>query len=573
MKKRLLFMLFFALFFMFLNAQSTIKINQIGYLTDCPKYAWVNDIPAGDFTWVVKQASDNKIVYSAISGSSQLFDTATGEKVTCLDLSALKTPGEYYLEINGTEPSFSFKIAANPYGDVWRAGIKSYYFQRSGMDLTSQYAGIWTRQASHTKDAILYAGYENGKIKEGRTIAAKGGWYDAGDFGKKIIPASVAFYSFLKFASLYPEKVKKMQVVIPNPWKGLPDMLAEVKWELDWFFRMQESDGSVHHQIVSPEFFIGPAQNDILPRYVMPVSSAATADFAASMAMAAGVYKPYLPDFADSCKVAAEKAWNFLETHPEIVPDGGYRDPKGINATGAYEDPVDKDERIWAASELFNLTGKSKYNDYFEENCSAFPLKNYGWWYDPHNYSLFTWLMTGQPGRNAGLVYDLKKKVKIYADSLAAESTKNGYGVILSPEEYIWGSNSYVANYGMELLIIDLILNTSAYENIALHQLNYLLGCNSLNLSFVSGYGQYAVKDPHQSINTYDNLDQAPPGFIPGGPNKFKQDPYLPRLIETKNPAPAKCYVDYHWSYACNEVCVPYNSGFVFLSGYFLEVP
>jgi hypothetical protein len=70
----------------------------------------------------------------------------------------------------------------------------------------------------------------------------------------------------------------------------------------------------------------------------------------------------------------------------------------------------------------------------------------------------------------------------------------------------------------------------------ALQQLNYILGCNSLNLSFASGYGPNAVKDTHQSINSYDTPSLAPPGFIPGGPNRYPQDPFLTTLISAHHP-------------------------------------
>jgi endoglucanase len=124
---------------------------------------------------------------------------------------------------------------------------------------------------------------------------------------------------------------------------------------------------------------------------------------------------------------------------------------------------------------------------------------------------------------------------------------------------------------GMELLIINEILNTQKYTDAALQQLNYILGCNSLNLSFVCGYGAHAVKDPHQSINSYDTLSLAPPGFIPGGPNQYPEDPFLRTLVSSHHPPPAKCYVDNHWSYASNEVCTCYNSGFIILAGFFFN--
>ncbi len=552
-------------------SQSTIKVNQLGYLTNQHKYAWINDVRADTIFWHLRNSSDSSILYSAKTASSHKLDPATGEMVTRLDFRSFNKPGTYFIEVEKAGRSFSFPVSDNVYNKVWKAGIKSYYFQRSGMDLGVKYAGIWARKASHTKDALFYSGYSNGKIIEGEHHLSIGGWYDAGDFGKKIVPASLALFAFLKLAEMHPEKIKNAKIDIPNPWKGLPDMLAEAKWELDWFFTMQESSGAVHHLIVSPDFFIGPPQNDTFPRYITGVSSAATSDFAASMAMAAKVFRIYLPSYADSCLNAAEKAWRYLENNPAIFPSGGYHDPEGIHATGAYEDPNDKDERLWASAELYHVTGKKIYMEYFEKNCSHFSVSDYGWWFDPHNYAFYTWLLSPGPGKNQALVEDLKIKIRKHAEAISALSSSNAYGVALKPDQYIWGSNSYSLNIGMELLIINEIFKTDKYTDAALQQLNYILGCNSLNLSFVSNFGSNSVKDPHQSINSYDTISLSPPGFIPGGPNRFPQDPFLVALVSAHHPSPAKCYVDNHWSYASNEVCTCYNSGLIMLAGFFFK--
>lgn len=551
--------------------QSTVKVNQLGYLVSQPKYAWVNDVKADSIRWYVRNANDSMKVYSAKTITSQKLDSSTSERVTRLDFSLINKPGIYFVEVENVGSSFTFPVSDHVYNEVWRAAVKSYYFQRSGMNLDPAYAGIWARKASHTKDARLYSGYAHGKIIEGKYRNCIGGWYDAGDFGKKIVPASLAIYAFMKLAEMHPEKVKGTHIDIPNSRKGLPDFLAEAKWELDWFLCMQDSCGAVHHLIVSPDFYFGPAQNDRYPRYITGISSTATADFAASMAMAASVFRNYLPEYADSCLMAAENAWNYLEKNPSVFPVGGYRDPQGIHATGAYEDPKDQDERLWASAELFHTTGKKNYLDYFEKNCSHFPVSSYAWWQDPHNYALYSYLLTPRSGKDPVLFAKLKAKIQDHAEKIAGLSAVHAYGVALSPDQYFWGSNSYALNMGMELLIINEILQSKKYTDAALQQLNYILGCNSLNLSFVCGYGTHAVKDPHQSINSYDTLSLAPPGFIPGGPNQYPQDKFLQNLVSAHHPPPAKCYVDKHWAYACNEVCTCYTSGFIMLAGFFFN--
>jgi endoglucanase len=553
------------------NNDVQITVNQIGYLKDMNKHAWVVGKVDKGAKWNIINAETGKIVYSGSIKEEGKFEEACAEIVTCIDFSNFNKTGDYYIDVEGVGKSFKFSISENVYNDAFKASVKSYYFQRSGIELTPEYASHWAKPASHTNDAYLYEGFENGEIIKGKLKKSVGGWYDAGDFGKKIVPASQALYAILKLAQYCPEFVEQTKINIPNPYSGLPDMLAEAKWELDWFFTMQEDDGSVHHQIVTPEFYLaGPSYEDTYTRYIMPVTTAATADFASIMALASRIYKPYMPEYADSCLKVAREAWGFLMKNPSIIPKGGYNDPPGINQTGKYEDSNDSDERLWASAELYAATKKDIYRKYFEANYPK-KIEGVATWWNLSNYAIYTWLETNSSNRDDKIVNELTSQVKAWADKANRLVNSKGFAVALETDDYCWGkSNSAALNTGMEMIIIDRILKTNQYEEIALNQLNYILGCNSLNLCFLTGFGEHGVRDPHQCINSYDDFDYAPPGFIPNGPNmRINGEPQLKALVEKYNLPPAKCYLDDHWAYSCNEVDVVYHSGFVFLSGYF----
>ncbi len=94
---------------------------------------------------------------------------------------------------------------------------------------------------------------------------------------------------------------------------------------------------------------------------VTPVSTTATADFCASMALAYEFYKDIDLNFANSCLERAEKAWSFLEANPNLI----FKNPEDIS-TGEYGDVSDKDERYWAAAQLYRATGNSKYENAFK---------------------------------------------------------------------------------------------------------------------------------------------------------------------------------------------------------------
>lgn len=559
--------------FLVLAQSPSISVNQLGYLKNMKKYAWVTNLKTTGQSWYIKKVEDKSTVFSGTISNPGSYDEACAENVLRLDFSSLVDDGLFYVEVEGVGKSYEFVISNYCYNDAFKAAVKSYYFQRSGMELTADYAGIWAKPASHINDAYIYDGYSNNQILKGRFVKSTGGWYDAGDFGKKIVPASVALYPFLKLAEFYPDIVNLAEIETPNQFETLPDLLAEAKWELDWFFTMQESDGGVHHLIVTPEFYMGPAQNDPQPRYILTVSTASTADFAAIMALSSRVYKSYLPSFADSCLVAAEKAWGYLKNTPAIFPAGGYSDPQGINGTGAYGDTKDSDERLWASVELYAATNKTEYRQYFENRYSGFYVYGAGDWQSTSNYAFYSWVQATGAETNNPITNTIKNRIVSWAEGVVSSAKSRGFGVALSSDNYYWGSNSVVLNTGMEMLIINKLFNTERYLDIALEQLNYIFGNNSLNLCFLSGFGTHGVRDPHQCINSYDNLDQAPPGFVPGGPNRNpdKWDLALYNYVTQNSLPPAKCYIDKHSSYSGNEVCVVYNSGLVFLSGFFFQ--
>jgi endoglucanase len=108
-------------------------------------------------------------------------------------------------------------------------------------------------------------------------------------------------------------------------------------------------------------------QEDNWSRYIYEIASTATADFAAVTAKVSRIFKDYDSTFSNKCLTASKNAWSFLEENQTIVPTGGFKNPEDTN-TGEYGDTNDKDERIWAAIELFITTSEAKYYSYFSTN-------------------------------------------------------------------------------------------------------------------------------------------------------------------------------------------------------------
>src|SRR6185503_9260704 len=132
-------------------------------------------------------------------------------------------------------------------------------------------------------------------------------------------------------------------------------------------------DGGVWPKQTSEHFadFVMP-ENDARVSYVIGTgktpykSTAATADFAAVMAIAARVYKPFDAAYAQQCLTAAREAWTWLQKHPNVI----FRNPDDVT-TGEYGDADSRDEVVWAAAELWRSTKQANYERYFLQHYGA----------------------------------------------------------------------------------------------------------------------------------------------------------------------------------------------------------
>jgi len=265
--------------------------------------------------------------------------------------------------------SEQFSLNDQPYHKALYLGMRGYYYQRCGIDLITKHAGEWTRSTCHLADGLYYFKEEGSGRKK-----SIGGWHDAGDYGKKLMTAGPTVYILLSLCELFPDKIGSLVLNIPESGNGVPDILKEVRYELEWMLTMQEPNGAVHHELIPLKFQMSTPQGANPDRYLWRVSSFATGDLAGAMAIASRLYWSYDKVFADRCLAAAKLAWKFLEQNPGLVPPGGIkRGPPNPQPFG-YGDDDDSDERFWAAAELYHTTGEERYQVYLKNNLTDYLL-------------------------------------------------------------------------------------------------------------------------------------------------------------------------------------------------------
>ena len=280
---------------------------------------------------------------------------------------------------------------------------------------------------------------------------------------------------------------------IPESGGKLPDYLAEISWNLEWMLSLQDSDGGVWHKQTSEQFcgFVMP-EDDHLTSYIIGTgmapykSTAATADFAAVMAIAARCYQAYDAAFSASCLAAARQAWSWSIAHPQVT----FANPPGIG-TGAYGDTHCNDEILWASGELWRTTGEEQYEQAFLGESKALPLETAiaaPTWSNVAPLAYWTYAMAEQKG-NATMRSRILAQTAAAARSLLGRWRSSGYGNTLAPTDYVWGSNGVAANQSLLLLIANYFAPEAQLMEAALGNLHYLLGRNCFGVSWVTQVG------------------------------------------------------------------------------------
>jgi endoglucanase len=540
------------------SAQNRLFVNQAGYLTNGLKSVVAN-FPSDSFS-VVTEGNSETLFRGAFSSSFN-DDALSGMNLTVGDFSSFATPGTYKVIADDGTESFPFNISDTVYNQVYRLSQKAFYFQRCGSQLVMANAGIYHHLACHTQDGF----YHTTTGLTGFRYAV-GGWHDAGDFGKYIVNAGISVGTLLMAYEVFPDYFAADDLNILESGNGVPDLLDEIRYELEWELKMQDSTGGVFTKLTPKHFssFMMP-EDDNSTRYLYQISSTATADFTAQTAKAYRVFLPFDSTFAAQCLTAATLAWEYLEQNPDIVPPGGFVNPDDTN-TGEYGDGNDKDERLWAAAELFASTQDETYGNYYLNNFNSVGLFTSMSWQQVAPMAHLTYLLNvANPNEVTYAV--LKSSLAQQVLTINGNIQANGFAIPLTDGGFYWGSNGEVLNDAVFLIAFDK-LNQNNANLVSISKIfNYILGVNPHNQSFVSGVGVKRLMHPHHRQSESDGIDEPVPGLLAGGPNQYLNDATLQQLFNENTP-PTLCYVDTVSSYASNEIAINWNAPLVFVAGY-----
>lgn len=563
----------------------TVKANHIGYLPNRPKYGYIGNFLGGVEgnvqplpintapTFEIRNAQTHAAVFSgtavrrvsintsscgAIPDSSQDLRWS-GEIVYSCDFSALTQAGEYYLYAAGYGRSYPFKISDTVYNETYKTVMRALYLNRCGTDLPPQYAGQWARPTCHAADGVIHTSHTASPLYNGETIGATvsstRGWHDAGDYGKYIPSVTQAINDLLTAYELYPQKFPDNFHNIPESGNGVPDMLDEVKWEIDWLLTMQAPDGGAYFKVVTTDWPNNMPHLDLPTRWITEKTTHTTAQLTALLAAASRALRPYFPIYADTCLARARRGWAWLKAHPNCYPTTGFQNPTGIGG-GEYSDPgetSDIDDRAWAAAELYKTTGEAAMHTdfltYYIQNQPTFGWNNF-----QHHQLKATWAYcTTTFPTEVSYINSYKNSRRIGIENYELPRlNQTTYRCSHRPEVIpwiAWGAWGISSTYSWSQIKASYLLNRDFFDAAAIN-LDVQLGNNPQNRTYITGVGHDYPRDPLHHPSMSDNIAEPMPGLCVFGPHaNLGGVGYYGATQSTKN-----LYPYGHWD------CAPYPS-------------
>jgi len=581
---------------------SPIRLNQLGLLPDGPKRAILADPSTAPLKW---QLTDSRGQVRA-SGQTLVFgnDPESGEHVHRIDFSTFHGSGSgYRLEVEGRRTSRRFTISSGVYARLPQDALEYFYHSRAGTPIEAKFVGAeWSRPAGHSPER---AGCISGPDKNGNlwpgcpyVLDVTGGWYDAGDQGKYLVNGGIALWTLQDLeernrlagaAGKFGDRTQR----IPEAGNGLSDLLDQARWEMEFFLRMQvpqgthlrmpvgivrnrpglvftdlDASGMAHHKVADHHWTPIPTRpdRDPLNRYLFPPSTAATLNLAGTAAQCARLWRDIDNAFATRCLAAAESAWTAARRNPEIYAIDAFE------GSGGYGDRELSDEFYWAASELLATTGKQKYRDavtaspWFHD-----PVKAEPGWNSVASLGSIT-LALSPNGLSEAERRRLREAITAAADRFLEDEKRTGYEVPLGGD-YTWGSNSVLLNRAMLMGLAYDFAKQARYRDGVVDVMDYILGRNPLDRSFVTGYGARPMEHPHHRFWAHA-ADPAypppPPGVLSGGPNNIAMADDVARQMKGSC-TPQTCWADDWRAFSLNEIAINWNAPLAWVSAWLAE--
>ncbi|MCJ8330065.1 MAG: glycoside hydrolase family 9 protein [Lentisphaeria bacterium] len=521
----------------------SIQASQVGYVPGLSKFAfisnWAGTMGGIDFSYLKDKPftllnTKGKKVFSGTiklrrkagePGDDAYKSNYQKTDLYEMDFSKFNKKGKYVISVPGLGCSYPFSISRTAYASAYKVTTKGFYYQRCGTELKEKHAGkVWKRKRCHhpgdgkkvqeTKHPVSGKGSAFSQLPKnvtGKTLNYWGGWHDAGDWDRRALHLNNAA-QLIDVYIVFKKILKDGDLKIPESGNGIPDILDEAIWCIDFFMRGQKADGGVRGGIESeghPQFNTV-SWKDPLHLYAYKEDYYATGLFAwcAAKAVVALSGSKRGKAKAASYKKAAEKAWAWMEKN---------------------NDPKQADARNAAAAALYAATGKAFYHKALKETSVWTKNANaattvYGK-YDQGRSAVSYCLYTPKAKVDAKLKVNMEKALLKQADQWVNSANQRAYRFATNMYRPMnWGLTSapdigiLISAYGIN--------KAKKYANAIATSCSFTTGANALNIVWVSGLGINNASQILHVDSWYQSakagLHTVVPGLVPSGTLKFR---------------------------------------------------
>lgn len=571
-----------------------VRVNQVGYLPFGPKGATLVTGATTAVGFHLVDAEGNVVLRGQTVPHGT--DPTSGLSVHEIRFDRFHEAGRgFYVEADG-ERSYPFEIEESVY-DALRADSGAFFYaQRSGIAIDGSLLPGYARAAGHIGVAPNLGDYAvpcqsaaSSQRAYGEPwtcdylLDVVGGWYDAGDQGKYVVNGGISvaqllstYERALNAPSGHRRALGDSTWRIPERGNGVPDILDEARWELEFLLSMQVPPeqplaGMAHHKVHDAQWTALPTDPSRDPqlRELHRPSTAATLNLAAAAAQGARLYGKYDLAFAERLLTAARRAWDAALANPSLLAPGA--DGTG---GGSYSDSDVSDEFYWAATELYLTTGEQPYLSFLlaspQHTAAVFDVEGFSW----GHVAALARLDLATVRSHVPHLRSIRRSVLDAADALLALLQTQAWGQPYAPATgaWVWGSSSQLLN---NLVVLGSAYDLSGdrrYQRAVLEGVDFLLGRNALNHSFITGYGTAYSQNQHTRI--YANqlngeLPHPPIGSLSGGPNSGLQDAVARDLLA--GCVGQMCFVDDINSFSTNEIAINWNAPLVWVASFLAD--
>lgn len=530
---------------------SNIKIDQFGYKQTAQKIAVISNPITGynntatftpGTTYQVRHWVSDAVVFSSsiTAWNSGTTQAQSGDKVWWFDFSSVVTPGSYYIfDVSNNVGSYRFEINDCVYNDVLKAAMSMFYSARCGVAKTALNAGAaWADGVCHknTQQDLDCRLYNNTSTVTARNLS--GGWHDAGDYNKYV---NFTWSTLTDLLLAYEENpgVWSDNFNIPESGNGTPDLLDEIKYELDWLLKMQQTNGSVL-SIVGGGSASPPSADNNYRKYG-PANTSAALTTSGMLALAAIQFNAIgQTTYAATLQSAAVNAYTWAVANPSVtfnnagIIGAGEQEINGYNLFA---------HKVAASVYLYALTGNATYKTFVDNNYTQVHLLLWNFAYPfegPEQDAMLYY--TKIPGATAAVKTAI---TNAFANSLSTNNADNlpaytnktdAYRAWLSNNNYTWNSNQTKSKQAIMFQSMNQYslnaVNAANYKNAASGFVHYMHGVNPNNKTYLSNMAALGAENSvtqfyhawfkdgsalwdEVGVSTYG----PPPGYIPGGPN------------------------------------------------------